>query len=375
MNHNGKIAIATVFRNTNYGAVLQAYALSSVLEKLTKQQVFLIDYVKDSTLNLFNYNLFHTAKDGKKYISKDSVKQYIKGIIYPEGTKKRLKNFEGFFDEYLNISEKAYLEGTDIILKDVEFIFLGSDQIWNPYVMHGLHDVYFGMTKENTEKVIAYAPSVGMLEFPEEWKKDFGERLTHVDVLSVREACNVETIEKITGRHTECVLDPTMLMNAEEWHSFATAGKIGNDPYVLVYALTQDAEIIREAREMAAKMNCRVVMLSSGMGTAPKGVWYYRDCGPREFIYAIEHAQMVFTDSFHGTVFSLLFHKMFYTWPIGQRGERIYNLCSEMGVSSRIVDEKNKNLCQELIDFENAEQKLEQLRKKSIQYIVDAIGR
>ncbi|NLK28677.1 MAG: hypothetical protein GX306_10105, partial [Clostridiales bacterium] len=127
-----KIAIATVFRNANYGAVLQAYALSTVIEKLSNKNCYLIDYRRKQIINMFRFSIFDVDAKGNRKITKESIIRTIKQCINPMGTVVRFENFEKFRKKYMNISEKVYFSNKDIDLNETDILFLGSDQIWNP---------------------------------------------------------------------------------------------------------------------------------------------------------------------------------------------------------------------------------------------------
>lgn len=146
-----KIGIITVFYNTNYGAVLQAYASSKSITEISGKECYLVDYRRNVVINMFRNSIFDIDCNGNKKLTKGALKRRIKQKINPNGTIERFKCFEKFREQYMNISEQVYFEGKDISLEDTDIVFLGSDQIWNPDVTQGFNDIYFGKLNGNKQ--------------------------------------------------------------------------------------------------------------------------------------------------------------------------------------------------------------------------------
>jgi hypothetical protein len=367
----GKIAVFTVFRNTNYGAVLQAYALTRVLRLLSGEEVFLIDYIRDQNTNLmYNGIVFH-GKHGRKTVNLQSLKKAFKSLLNYSGTVERTNVFNRFIGECLPVLPHSFFAGDAIRLDGFDCGFVGSDQIWNPELLRGFHDAYFGITTPKLGRVVAYAPSLGKTEFSEGEMRELARKLENVDTLSCREEKGCRFLEQLTGRHVEQVLDPTMLLTADEWKEVADGGCRFPDQYVLVYSLKSDKWLLEQAMKHARVQGKKVLLLAKGDGHPPKGVRYERAYGPAQFISAVSHADCVFTDSFHGTAFSILFGKKFIVRTHGKNGERMKNICGMLGFGERVF--RNAEDIPDIegdIDYATAHGRLEGLRTRSLEYIV-----
>ena len=181
-----KCAIVTVFYNTNYGAVLQAYALSKTIEKLTNSECYLIDYRREKIRNMFRFSLFDVGMDGKIRITFDSLKRTVKQCINPKGTIIRFKKFEDFRKEHMSISDEVYYKREQINFKDINILFLGSDQIWNPDITQGFDDVYFGKLNNSSVFTVSYAASLGKTIFSDAELFELKQLINYVDIISVR---------------------------------------------------------------------------------------------------------------------------------------------------------------------------------------------
>ena len=371
----GKIAVFTVFRNTNYGAVLQSYASTFFLKQLTGDEVYLIDYVRDQNTNLMHNSIIYYGKHEKKCINKNSIKKFVKSIMNYEGTVRRTSVFLSFIDKVLPVYPQKFFTDDKIILDGFNYYFLGSDQIWNPDIMKGFHDAYFGITESKPKKVIAYAPSLGKLSFSKDEQTILVEKLKRIDALSCREVDSCKYLEKMTGREVKCVVDPTLLLDREEWLKISDEKIILPDNYIFVYSLRLDRQLINVAKEKAKEIGAMVIFLGTGEGNPGDGVVYKKAFGPAQFITSIKKASYVYTDSFHGTVFSILFGKQFVVRANGEKGQRMESLCGLLGLKQRTFREiQDLPDIDEKIDYNMAYNRLAELKRQSIQFIQEGMG-
>lgn len=371
----GKIAVFTLFRNTNYGAVLQAYASTTFLKRFTGKEVYLIDYISDQNTNLMHNGLIYYGRYDKTSINKNSIKKFIKSIANYEGTVKRTKVFSRFIDNILPIYPQKFFTNDKILLEDFDYYILGSDQIWNPDITKGFHDAYFGITKTKPKKIIAYAPSLGKITFSENDKAILQEKLDHIDAISCRETGSCRYLEDLTGKKVRCVVDPTLLLNREDWLHVSDQNTELPSKYILVYSLRLDRQLIKIAQNKAEETNSKVIFLGTGAGKTDKGIVYKRAFDPAQFITAINKASYVFTDSFHGTVFSILFGKQFVVRANGEKGQRMESLCGLLGLKQRVFREiQDLPNIDEKINFDKVYARLAELRALSTQYLQESIG-
>lgn len=366
----GCIVTFTVFRNTNYGALLQAYALQKTLIQIQERPVYLIDYIRDENTNLMHNGVLFYGRHRKKTINCRSLKKACKSVLNYYGTVVRTKQFQKFVREYLAVYPVEFYSDDSIYIDNLEYILLGSDQIWNPDITHGFQKQYFGVTNSKPRKVIAYAPSIGKLTFSESEKNQLNELLQNVDVLSCREQQSCEILEKLSGRNVTCVLDPTLLLERDAWERIIDYSCDLPPKYILVYSLRNDQNLTQAAVEKAQKAGCVVIFLGNGHGKRPKGAIYCKAFGPQQFLAAISGAEYVYTDSFHGTVFSIIFHKKFVTKANGEKGQRMEDLCNKLMLGDRVYRDNNKQPeIDSEINYQEIDKKLLQYRDESVKYI------
>ena len=282
--------------------------------------------------------------------------------------------YERFRKQYLLI-DSNYISPEELNERYDVFI-AGSDQIWYPN--EEVFDPYFYLNFAKKKK-ISYAPSVGASEYPKAFIHRSKPLLERFDHISVREQRGKELLASFIGKDIEVVLDPTLLLRAEEWNNVA-AGPVFRGKYAFLYMLTYNESYINFAMHDAAKRGLRLITVSNEPRLAAftdKVV----EAGPSEFVSLIKHAEFVYTDSFHGTVFSLLYHKTFVTF-------RRFHSCSAVNQNSRLENLFNildieglfwgEEECESGVtlpsyDIYNVEDKLERYRKQSIEYLNNAI--
>jgi hypothetical protein len=253
------------------------------------------------------------------------------------------------------------------IAGEYDYFVVGSDQVWNPY---------FGDLKNNFlsfapfDKRIAYAASIATPEIPADKKKIFEEGLTGMKWISMREEEGADIVRKFTGREVPVVVDPTMLLTPDEWRKVSRqpAWYHGKD-YILTYFLgTRPDESIQA---IARKSELSIVNLLD-----EKNYEHYVT-GVDEFIWAIEHASLVYTDSFHGTVFSILFQRPFVVCNRVGKGcfnkmsARIDTLLNYFNLENRRGTYKNKYCIDNplKITYGNTEAVFARERERSDQYL------
>lgn len=338
-----KIGILTFHYAINYGAVLQAFALSQTCEKLG-YEVEIINYCTQS-------------HERANRIINDSKRGLFKTLIYsllvmPHlGQLKRKKNrFRLFLKEKLHISYR-FFSSKELMgnLPPKDAYITGSDQVFNPVSFENIRAYYLDFEKQNGSKKIAYAPSFGISSFDEALTDKIGHLLKDFDSLSCREDDGANYIESVTGRVTPTVLDPVLLLNEEEWKALSlsikkpckTKGK-----YIFVYDLNGRDNLIALAQKLQHKVRLPIVCLT----TKKYCVGRYNvdevimDAGPKEFVSLVSNAAYVLTDSFHGTAFSLIFKKQFLAYnALPKASQRIRSLLSALGLNERLVENVSVN--------------------------------
>ncbi len=364
-----KIGILTLNGFVNYGNRLQNYAL----------KYFLTQFV-DSSVE----TIWHTENNYLPVIWKLSWKVVIKYIINYKNFRTLVKNnyfgcnmirqynFKKFSDSYQKINYSYNLsEGLD---SQYDYFIVGSDQVWNPY---GGATASEFLTFTSKDKRIAYAASIGLSSIPKEKRKKFKNWLEGMNYISVREKNGADIIFELTGKRVPVLVDPTLLLSKEEWSMIAKKPLWYKDErYMLIYFLgTISLAIQSKIDEVAKKYDLKIINLMDIRNLN----WY--TAGPDEFVYLIKHSCLIYTDSFHGAVFSIIMNRPFIVFDRRQTGfknmtSRIENLLELFDLQSRRGNIENNYEVPNLmdVDYSNVEGILSVERKRSEEYIKKALN-
>lgn len=358
----GKSLIVTFHCVPNYGAALQVLALQNVLTRLSSYVSILNYQPKALTAP---YKLFNTH----------SIKSIILSLYNIRGNWRRNQKFKRFQRRYLQIATPAFKDPDKVYVRDYDYVFLGSDQIWNPLITGGYDKIYFGdFATNNNCKRISYAASVGISSLNEEQKGKLKNYIAKVDHVSVRENNASEILSTLTSAPIDVVLDPTLLVERKEWDQFKVDKEFGR--YLLLYSLSDYDETREIAKRVAQIMNLKIIEIST-KNRKPfesKRNQIINTADPSEFLGLINAAEFVVTDSFHGTVFSIIYHKPFYTIPNKTKGSRMIELLNKIGLSDRLITDTEKFKCSTEIEYNKVDKILDIERSKSIEFIRKAMS-
>ena len=368
-----KIGIITIIDYTNYGNRLQNYAVQEVLKSLECNVETLIYERKKENIN--NIKLVDLIKK----IRKITIKKIIESLVARIIKRSLIKPLESKIDKFKQFTQKHILETRFVILDDFEveevnqfdYFIVGSDQVWNPIFRKGSSIDFLTFAQKN--KRIAYAPSFGVSSIPSEYVKIYSDWISEIEYLSVREEAGAKIIKQLTGRDAIVLVDPTLMLTRKKWLSIATAAL--NKPkqkYLLTYFMGEVSKDRRKKiKSVAIKNNLKIVNLCS-----IKDKSRY-DADPGEFIDYINSASIFFTDSFHGTVFSILLEKPFVIFDREEKtpsmNSRIDTLLAKFKLESRKADNINLNSGIFEVDYSQVPFILEAERKKTIAYLKNAL--
>lgn len=382
-----KIGIVTYVKCDNYGAELQAYALQWKLNKLgyDAEVIDLEKIEKDLASNTSSIipaivNRFKVLGWKAPW----SILRLVINVLKRKVTaQKNIDNikikhqlFTDFFENYIRHSNKYYTiaEIRKTIDLNYDVYIAGSDQIWN-YMHTDNLDVYFlEFAKKFKAKRVSYAASISVSHIPDSKKETYKELLPNIQYLSVRELQGAKIIKELTGLEAEVVLDPTLLINSNEWKENVIQLPEFKEKYVLIYTLSGSSYIKRLSQYIAKKLNCKIVdmRIDFQKNKNDKIITCY-DLGPREWVGLISKAEYVITDSFHGTAFSINFNKPFTTLvnPVSNMNSRVLSILEITQLTNRIIYDDGKNTMPKdlTVDFTFVNQIIEQWRKKSIDFI------
>lgn len=362
------IGIVTFHMAENYGSVLQAYALTTFLENHGFKAEILDYYFED---DYRKYDLFRW----KQYLKRPQT--FLIDISSYNIHKKRKANFEQFRKKYLRISDKRAVNINELKLYNEKYdaFICGSDQIWNLECTHGLNDAYFLQFVQKDKVKIAYAPSAGAYSIDGAMAENIKRILMTFTKVSVREDRLKEELEKICPREIEVVLDPTLLLSSDDYHKIQRKGKEYQSKYIFVYILSgvrYNRKLINCAKQLSEDTGLQIKYVADNNNGYIKGAENCSGCGPEDFLKYIDQATYVITNSFHATVFSILYHKDFFSFPRNGSNSRIFDLLKMLQLEKRYVE--GGNLKCDKVDFEQADEILMRERQKSMKFLLDALS-
>ena len=379
-----KVGLAVCYDTKNFGSQLQVLATMKKIEDLG-YKTEIIRYKKKLT-PMFALQtiprLFNMSFINAKIHSKDKNKKIEK---YPEIAKNvsvRNNRFNGFVKKYFTNLSKPYAGWENLVkesAKNYDMFLCGSDQLWLPNNL-GSHFYTLEFAPDNKRK-IAYATSFGVSQIPERQKKATAKYLNRFQYLSTRELAGQKIIQELTGKKASVVCDPTLLFDAKGWAELLPERKIVEEPYVFCYFLGTNEEHRIAANEFKKRTGLKLVTCPFLDNFVEKdqqfGDIQIFDMDAADFVNIIRHAEYILTDSFHGSVFSILHHKKFMTFNrftagVNSRNSRIDSLCTLLGQSERRFN-GNVTDVEKDIDYKGVEEKLLKLREASLEYLATAL--
>jgi len=357
------IGIITFHSAHNYGAMLQTFALQTYLKKELGINVKVIDFRTEAGIQA--YEIFKRPNTLRQYFN-----EFLKLLHYKE-LKKGYDSFEQFLNNYIETTER-YATYQSLIENPPEFdVYIsGSDQVFSPKGKE-LNAYYLNFGPKHIKR-IAYAPSFGYKTVPDNMKKQISILLNRFNRLSAREISGCEIIKELTGKDVPNVVDPVFLLNPEHYHDIAKPVKIKYKKYILCYSLVGIKKQTAIAGKLKELTGLPIILLKPSASLSIKGIdKTIRSAGPLEFLWLFENAAFVVTDSFHGTAFSLVFKKNFFSAiAFPEKAERIYSILNEIGLNDRIIDnptEITKNNLE--INYHIPSKKLEEKINASKEYL------
>ncbi len=355
----------------HYGAQLQALATMKAIQSL------------GHTCEIIDYRLPHTTRSSqlfKKHLAVRDMAADAHTALHYADFKRRFDRFEAFVAEEMALSPRRYTS-IDQLRQDppaYDVYVSGSDQIWNPFIFEDKQfDPAFLLDFVREGRRIAYAPSLGVPQLPEDKGRELKAYLEPYSALSVREKRGQMLVAQTTGRQAKVVLDPTLLLNGEDWGKLASPPGV-QEPYILCYFVSDPGEAAPYAQALSQRTGWPIVQLAGARRKIDGAREVVFDAGPREFLGLFQHASAVVTNSFHGAAFSLQFKKNFFTsMSPKERREptfsRIYSLLSRLGCADRIIGLDTTAPIDREMDYEAVYQKLEEARADSMAYLKAAL--
>lgn len=379
-----KVGLAVCYDTKNFGSQLQVLATIKQIEEMGFETE-IIQYKKKITPyfvwqtipRLFNVSFLRAKLKEKR--KRREIKKYPE---IEDKIKDRNERFDAFSRTYFNNLSKSYNGWENLVQEcsnNYDIFLCGSDQLWLPNNL-GSHFYTLEFAPENKPK-ISFATSFGVSQIPNNQKRATAKYLKRFQYLSTRELSGQKIIAELTGKVASVVCDPTLLFDGEEWKKMIPDQKIIEGPYIFCYYLGTNEEhrkVANEFKEMTGLMLVTCPYLDNFVKTDQQfGDVQLFDIDASDFVNLIRHAKYILTDSFHGSVFSILYHKKFMTFNrflsgANSRNSRIDSLCSLLGLEERRYSGNILDIDVD-IDYINVENRIKKLRQESINYLTDAL--
>lgn len=370
-----KIAKLTWLHNGNYGSTLQALALQKFL-KDNYFDVVDINYNASTKTKLINW--VENRNSPELFIRKFQERKAKMQFAYPELFIEREKKFKLFQESNMTLSS-LYRTPHEVknVSNDYDIFICGSDQIWSPALMNPVF--YLDCIPKNKVK-IAYAPSFGVLNLSKYKKKRIAKFLESFNYISVRETQGQQLVKEIINKEVPVQVDPTMLLSKTKWSEY-TGERIEKDKYIFCYLLKSNSLYIEAVRRISIELNIKVIIVPTIKGPFQTGFNEYIDIGPSEWLNYIQNAEIVYTDSYHGGIFSAVFEKEFFLFKrfsdndYKSENSRVYTLIKLLGVEERLIDSDNIHLMKGLdaINYTCVKSRIEKEANRSGEWILDIL--
>lgn len=386
---NKKVALAINYDYHDYGGMLQAFATQRALTKIgVDSEAIDFDCLKgDINKRKWKYFLSNIldvsiVKEKGRVIAK-KIRTRLNGEL-----KKKLSErdvaFDAFCKDSFNVSRKfASWQDLSDGCREYDAVVVGSDQLWLPSNVAG--DYYTLNFVPDDVRKIAYATSFGIGTVPEKMKGQYSQYLSRIDFLSARETSGQEIIKECTDRDVPLVCDPTMLLEKEDWSEIATDKRIVKDDYVFCYFMGDNPGQREFVKQLARTKGLKIVALlhlDQYIAADEEYVDYAPyNISPADFVNLVKNANYVCTDSFHGTVFSIIFSKNFFTFKRFNKkaslstNTRLTSLLNRLGLNERLfTGEESVDDSLDVCNYEQVHQSLKAFRADSFEYLRKSIG-
>lgn len=371
-NQKKRVGVLTILDVANFGSMLQGYALASVVQRLG-YDVFFVNYFRES---------YTTGHKVRTFLADKSLGNIIKRVAFAASAllfysflRRRIRRFVTgrfrFTRVYHNIAQLRNHP------PEADLFVCGSDQIWNSQYNDGIDRSFF--LDFTAAPRIAYAASVGMDSFPPEELDEITSLLKKFTALSVRERQTCQYLRDLGFGPCQHVLDPSLLLDGEEWKRIARLTSTPREKYLLVYSVERfnNRFIFEQARTIARAKGLRMYVVCSTYPVQAKDFDFdkiYAMADVKTFLRLMAGAEFIVASSFHGTAFALNFNKDFITIAPDHYNIRMRSLVELFGVSHRvitthIIDPKTL----QPIDYDRVNNILNQERKKSLDFLQKAL--
>lgn len=372
-----KIGILTLPLHINYGGILQAYALQTVLERMGNDVVVYQKEIKPLyKLPIWKYPLAYSKRILQKLFVNMNQPLFVE-----QKQKKEFPLTRQYINRFIqeNIHTVCINKPSDINLSEIDCIIIGSDQIWRPFHVYNLFkaditDAFLKFANGWKGKRIAYATSFGVdyWEYSKKQTQECKELIKLFDAISVREESAIKLCADNLGIKVEQVLDPTLLLDKEDYMKFVNKSKMLKcDRLLFGYILDATDDKQAYVNKVAFKLGLKPFFMGLASANISDSIEKRTAQPVEKWLRCFYDAEFIVTDSFHGCIFSIIFNKPFIAIGNPERGmSRFTSLLSMFGLESRLVSDINDvrlaEITKEPYDIVNV---LREMRGKSLNFL------
>lgn len=380
-SEKGRLGTCLELKNNNYGSMLQSFATQMMLKEygicydlIAYQKKYTPVFVLKSIPRLLNRVVWLEKRNEQE--KKNFVRKHPE---LADSRKRRSEAFQSFRERYFQAPIVTF-HGYDALQKgsrNYTSFLVGSDQLWSP---SGLPTNFFNLQFTYDEALrISLASSFGVKEIPWYQKRRTKAYLERIPYISCREQSGAEIVKRLTGRTVPVVADPTMLYTGEQWAQMLPCQRVQEGKYIFSYFLGTSKAHRQEVAALGRELGLPIVSIhqfvEADLGFGDVEI---QNAGPAEFVNLIQNAEYICTDSFHGSVFSILFHKKFIVFnryadgSSTSKNTRIENLCTRLNLPDRRYCGQLGGVIQKPIDYIRVDSRLEEIQNETRQYLESA---
>lgn len=368
-----KVSLITIVDNINFGTYLQAFATAIIIKRLG-YNIEIVNYVRPYISPL------HTSKEYMANKSMPKMKRIIYAISYPILYPVMVFNLKRFLIHRIPMSKRYNsIEELKKNPPNADIYVTGSDQVWNSNYNNGIDTAYFLGFTDKTK--ISYAASVGIKSFKASESQIIYDLLSKYKNISVRESFGIKALNNLGIRNVVQVLDPTLLLDRNEWLSIVTPKQSFNkkEKYLLIYSVEKERNqfVLEQAKEIAKKKNLRIYWISPTFKIKYnlQGVdKVYNFATIKTFIQLMYNADFIVASSFHGTAFAINFNKQFLSVSPSNYNTRVMSLLNLCNLEQRYASDSILDADKlEEIDYTTVNSILFKARVESLSYLKNAL--
>ncbi|MGN0632890.1 MAG: polysaccharide pyruvyl transferase family protein [Oscillospiraceae bacterium] len=355
-----KVGIVTFHNALSYGAALQSYALQQFTESCGMDA------------EILDYECDYIEKKYKRLITIDKnapLKSLIGSVLKAKNKKRSIALLSEFRQKHMKLSRHCKRDELSDFAYKYTLFLSGSDQVFSP-TCAGFDTTYL-LDFARPEQKYSYAASFGTSKIPEEKKPQYKQLLSEFERISVREESGVGVVRELTDKTPLIHVDPTLLLQSSQWDKILTEPKI-TEPYILVFNVLKPLNLVRCALEQGKKTGCTVYYLAEKRFPSIKGVKFLPAVSPEQFIGLIKNAEYVYTNSFHGGVFSILYHKKFVMEldTVQSRNIRSEELLKKLNIEGREITQTFTPDPDTPVNWETVDNILDTERRRAQEYLL-----